>query len=189
MTTQSASPDEPEGTRILRRSEETLAYKNRFMEVRHTRAEFGSFTKDYFVVHFGPRVGVIIVKDGKVLLVRQYRFLIDGLSWEIPGGTVDAGETLEQAALRECKEETGLACCNLRKLAVYYPGLDNVENRTTIFLAEDDGRFSNFSANEAEVEDLMWIPLNECMRMIRDEEILDAMSVTGLMAYQVFLVG
>jgi ADP-ribose pyrophosphatase len=57
-----------------------------------------------------PRVavGAIVIKDGQVLLVRRGQPPSEGL-WAIPGGRVHLGETLQQAAEREIKEETGLS--------------------------------------------------------------------------------
>jgi len=53
------------------------------------------------------RVAAVIVKDGQVLLVRHEK---DGQTyWLLPGGGVDAGETLHEALVREVREETGLA--------------------------------------------------------------------------------
>jgi len=52
--------------------------------------------------------GVAIVKDGKILLLRRSIDDFLGGYYELPGGGVDDGETIEQAAMREVKEETGL---------------------------------------------------------------------------------
>jgi ADP-ribose pyrophosphatase len=49
-------------------------------------------------------VGAVVVKDGRVLLVRRANEPSRGL-WSIPGGTVELGETLAQAAAREVWEE------------------------------------------------------------------------------------
>jgi 8-oxo-dGTP diphosphatase len=54
-----------------------------------------------------PGVGVVVVEDGRILLVQRGREPGRGL-WAVPGGKVDLGESLIQAARREAKEETGL---------------------------------------------------------------------------------
>lgn len=48
-------------------------------------------------------------KHDRVVLIRQYRYPIDGFVYEFPAGLVDAGETYGQAAVREMHEETGLS--------------------------------------------------------------------------------
>lgn len=57
-----------------------------------------------------PRVavGAIVFKDNKILLVRRGKPPADNL-WAIPGGRVEIGETLQEAAEREILEETGIA--------------------------------------------------------------------------------
>jgi ADP-ribose pyrophosphatase len=169
--------------RKIRFSAPVVAHRNPFMEIRHTHADFGGFSKDYYVVHFGPRVGVVALHDEKLLLVRQYRFLVNGLSWEIPGGKVEPDETPEVAGARECLEETGVTCRNLKRLVAYYPGLDNVENRTTLLCTEDVLQPAKFASNAAEVEDIAWIPFGECLQMVFAEKILDALTVVGILSY------
>lgn len=50
--------------------------------------------------------GVVLEKDGKYLLIQEKKPDVYG-TWNLPGGRVDVGETLEQAAKREAKEESG----------------------------------------------------------------------------------
>jgi len=52
-------------------------------------------------------VGAVIIKDGKILLEKRKNDPGKG-KWSIPSGLVELGETVEQTALREVKEETGL---------------------------------------------------------------------------------
>ena len=162
-----------------------LDYKNRFMEVHYTHADFGTFEKDYFVVDLGPRCGVVALQEGRVLLTKQYRFLIDDFTWEIPGGRVDDGESPEQAVVRECIEETGVRCTELVPLVVYYPGLDNFNNRTSLFSSERTEIVASFVPNDSEVVEIRWTPLDQCLEMVFLGEILDALTVAGLLAYKV----
>lgn len=52
-------------------------------------------------------VGGVVIRDGRVLLARRAREPLQG-QWSIPGGHVEWGETLEQAVVRELREETAL---------------------------------------------------------------------------------
>ena len=66
-----------------------------------------------------PRVGVaaIILKDGRVLLIRRKGVHGEG-SWSTPGGHLEFGETPEQCAIRETREEVGIEITNVRFIAV-----------------------------------------------------------------------
>jgi 8-oxo-dGTP pyrophosphatase MutT (NUDIX family) len=168
-----------------RTTKPSLLHSNPFMRITRVDADFGKFSKSYYVVTFGPRCGVVAVRDGKILLVQQYRFLVDRLCWEIPGGKVESDETPAEAARRECREETGVDCETLEPLLVYYPGLDNVENRTSLFVCHDPESGESFAPTHDEVTACDWVPLRQAIRMVFDGEILDAMSVAGLMGYAV----
>lgn len=63
-------------------------------------------------------VGGVLVRDGRVLLIRRGKPPLFG-RWVVPGGTVEFGETLEQALVREMKEETALAVEPLEVLTVF----------------------------------------------------------------------
>jgi len=68
----------------------------------------------------GPAVGVgaVIVDEGRVLLIRRGKPPLQG-RWVVPGGTVELGETLEEAVVRELREETGLEVRPLALVTVF----------------------------------------------------------------------
>ena len=167
----------------LQITERQTTYSCPFMEIYHRRAQFDGFAKDYYVVSFKRRGGIVAVQNGNVLLVRQYRFLINGHSWELPGGTIEDAENMEHGLIRECFEETGVRPRRLQPLVVYYPGLDNVDNRTTVFYSENVEIAGPFKGNPAEVSQIAWIPFDTCLQMVFSQQILDAMTVAGLLAY------
>ena len=85
-----------------------------------------------------PTVDLIIRAGGGIVLVRR-RF--PPLGWALPGGFVDAGETLEAAAAREALEETGLVVRLGRQFHTYSDPARDPRRHTisTVFLAEADG--------------------------------------------------
>jgi ADP-ribose pyrophosphatase len=74
------------------------------------------------IVRHGPSVVLIPVDgNGHVVLIRQYRASVDRELWEFPAGRVDAGESPEDAARRECEEEIGLVPRDIARLGGWYP--------------------------------------------------------------------
>ena len=116
-------------------SEEHDIFQNKFLRLYSVEADFGKFSKEYFVVDKGQRAGVIILRDDEVLLVSQYRFLINDMSWELPGGGRSNGESYEQAAIRECKEEAGITCNSLTPVFQYQQGIETTIAPAHIFYA------------------------------------------------------
>ena len=73
-------------------------------------------------------VGAIIIEAGRVVLVKRAHPPIQG-QWSIPGGVLEIGETVRQAALREAREETGLIVEPGELLGVYDRILRDPEHR------------------------------------------------------------
>jgi len=63
-------------------------------------------------------VGAVIVNDGRALLIRRGQAPLLG-EWSLPGGVLECGETLREAAIREAQEETGLTVEVGEMLGVY----------------------------------------------------------------------
>lgn len=158
-------------------------HRNPFGTVRAVRTDFGDFRKSYYVVDFGARAAVVAVRNRRILLTAQYRHLIDGVAWEIPGGRVDEGESPAKAAVRECAEEAGVRCRRVRRLLTYLPGLDNVDNPTTIFLSTETTDVKSFLPDPRETLAVAWVPLNDCLALIRDAAVCDCVTAMGILAF------
>ena len=89
--------------------EQKLAYKGRKFdyEVVKLRLPNGAVGEWECVRHPGGALAVPVTADGKFVLVRQYRFTVEGRLLEFPAGTVEAGESPFETIKREIEEETG----------------------------------------------------------------------------------
>ncbi len=76
-----------------------------------------------------------VTKDGKVLLVRQYRPAVERYTLELPSGHVENGESPEDAARRELLEETGFEAGKLENLGSLIPDTGRLSNQLWCFMA------------------------------------------------------
>jgi len=162
-----------------------VVYENPYQRVCSVNVDFGSHNKQIFVNEHGTRVGVLFIRGLEVLLVSQYRLLPHALSWEIPGGRIEEGETPNQGAQREALEEAGLRPRQLHPLVFFIPGLDTCDNPTHVFWCDDfivDA--GAFHRDPYEIEGLRWMPLETCLDMVFKHEIMDSMTITTLLAWK-----
>jgi len=115
--------------------------------------------------------------------VRQYRLPAEKDMWELPAGRLDAGEKPIQAAKRELKEETGYAANKWTKLASYFASPGYVQERMTIFLAEDltEGEATPMDDERIEVR---WFKRKELAEMIAKGEIEDGKTLIGFLTWR-----
>ncbi len=80
---------------------------------------------------------VPITPDHQLIMIEQYRHGSQSISLEIPGGMIDSGETAEQAAIRECIEESGYAVTELISLGNLSPNPAILNNRLHTYYGVD----------------------------------------------------
>lgn len=137
----------------------------------------------YGVVDCGPCVGILpVANDGRVVLVRQFRYVSQKRTWEMPTGGVKPGETLEQAARRELEEECGLVAGKLESLGAFETSKSIVNETAHLFKATalESGRSA---PEDTEQIDLEAVTLEEALRRCDAGEIMDSMTVVALLRY------
>jgi 8-oxo-dGTP pyrophosphatase MutT (NUDIX family) len=131
---------------------------------------------DHHVVRM-PReaAGTIMVRDGRVLLMYRHRFITDTWGWEIPAGAVDAGETLEDGAVREALEESGWEPQTLSRLCHFFPANGVLGQTFHIFVSRDAvHRGEPTDVNES--TRIEWFTPHEVRRLLETGEISDGLS-------------
>jgi 8-oxo-dGTP diphosphatase len=119
--------------------------------------------------------GVVVKQDSKYLLVQEKQPKAYGL-WNLPAGRVDVGDTIEQTAVKEAKEETGFDVELIRKLAIF-------QDRATIpprhaFEAKIIG--GTLQIPEDEILDAGWFTFSEIEAMkdkLRSPWVLEAVQM------------
>ena len=123
-----------------------------------------------------PSVNVVVENDqGEILLIRRS----DNNNWALPGGAIDIGESLTQAAIREVKEETGITCQITGLVGIYTDPkhiilyTSNNEARQEFSVVMTARRIAGKPETSSESSEVVWIfrndlesyPMHESMRL------------------------
>ena len=157
-------------------------YRNPWISVREVQVQFPNGHQGiYGVVTCAPAVGVLPFVDADhVLLVRQFRYVIQRLTWEMPTGAVNPGESCEAAANRELAEEAGFRSDRLQWVSTFNTSKSVVDEEAVLFLAHD---LHPVIAEADETEQIVTavFPFDEVLAMVESSEIVDAMTVIAVL--------
>jgi ADP-ribose pyrophosphatase len=134
------------------------------------------------VIRHPPSAVIVPVPEpGHVILIRQYRHAVSRWLWELPAGSVDDGETPEQAARRECQEEIGQVPDTVVRLGSMFPTPGYCDEEMVFFRVSGLTEPSE-SAERDEDEDIevRVFAMTDVRDMIRRGEITDMKTVIGL---------
>jgi ADP-ribose pyrophosphatase len=145
----------------------------------------GQVANREIVEHPGAVAVVARTDQGHVLLVRQFRYAVNEFSLELPAGCLDVpGEEVTTAIIRELSEETGYAARHLIYLGCIHSSPGFSSERTHLFVTEGLTRARDAHPAEDEFLDLLEVPFEEALAMIKRGEIKDAKTIAGLLWVQ-----
>lgn len=160
-----------------------VVYQNPWMTVQEDRVQLpnGRTTIYGVVTPVNNFVGVVPLLDpASVVLVRQYRYTQQEVTWEIPSGAFHPKESPTQAARRELREEAGYQAGRLALLSVMRSNKAFMRDLGHIFLAEDLSA-SHAACDATEEIECSVMPLREALAMVARHEITDCVSIIGLL--------
>lgn len=97
----------------------------------------GSTGSYYYVRSAGSAIVIPITTDGHFVLVRQYRYLEQGVSLEFPGGSTNNSDAFRETAIEELKQETGFEPQTIRDIGFFYPCKGVTNELCRVFVATD----------------------------------------------------
>jgi ADP-ribose pyrophosphatase len=118
--------------------------------------------------------------DGRIDLVRQYRYPVDAHIWELPAGRLDHGETPEDGARRELEEEVGLRALSLEPLMVFWTTPGFCDEVMHLFRATDLQPVPPRPDEDEDIE-VARFTLAEARAMMARGEIREAKTVLALL--------
>ena len=135
-----------------------------------------------FVTHPGATCIVAVDEDDNILMVKQYRYPISKIMYEVPAGKLDFGEDPINCAKRELEEETGYKANNFDLIGSLYPAPAYSNEIIYIYLATE---LIKTNLNLAEDEFLVCekIKINKVLEMIMSGQITDAKTQIAVLKY------
>jgi ADP-ribose pyrophosphatase len=162
-------------------------YHGRAFNIQRDLIQRPNGQQTYDTVHHIGAVAMIPVDaDGKILFVRQYRHAARRRLLELPAGTLEEGEPVEDTAQREMREEVGMAPGQLTKLAEFFLAPGYSTERMHIFVAEQLSP-EKLPGDEDEDLEIEQLTLDEAFSAIQSGEIEDAKTMLGLFLFRDFL--
>lgn len=140
----------------------------------------GSTSTREWIKHPGAAAVLPVFENGDVMLVRQFRYPVSQIFYEVPAGKIDRGEEAGSTARRELKEEAGLTCRHFQYIGQFYPGIGYSDELIHLYTAWDIDAFDQ-QVDEDEFLLKERIPFCDAVNMVHSGEISDGKSMVTLL--------
>ena len=162
-------------------SSETV-YDGTFLDVRKDIVNLpdGNTSTREWINHPGAACIIPIMPDGKLALIKQYRYPVQSTMIELPAGKLDVGEKPEVCAIRELEEEIGYLADKLTFVTKIHPAIGFANEEMWIFLAENLVK-SQINTDHDEFVELMPTSIEDAVRMVWNGAITDVKTIIGIL--------
>jgi len=157
-------------------------YQGSFLDVRRDEVSLpnGKRSIREWINHPGAACMIPILPDGRIGLIKQYRYPVQAEMIELPAGKLDPGEDPEMCARRELEEEIGYTAGQMTFVCNIHPAIGFANEKMWIYLAE------NLTKTESHTDDdefLELIPttIDDAIEMVWNSVITDVKTMIGLL--------
>jgi ADP-ribose pyrophosphatase len=143
----------------------------------------GTTAEREVVLHRGAVALLAFVDRDHICLVKNGRYAVGKTLLEVPAGTIDAGESPDETAARELREETGYDAGSIRRVAEWFVSPGVMNERMYLYVCED---LRPGTADRQPDEDLepVIVPWDEALRMAADGRMEDAKTMLAILLWQ-----
>lgn len=158
-----------------------IGFEGRLLQVNIDTVKLpdGSESTRELIHHPGAVAVIPILDDGRIVFVKQYRYPIASILYELPAGKLDRGEDPDFCAKRELSEETGYSAQNWRKLTsiVTTPGF--TDEVIHLYVARNLEKHEQHT-DEDEFIEIVAFTAEQVKQMVLNGEIYDAKTLSAL---------
>jgi ADP-ribose pyrophosphatase len=154
------------------------------LEVDRVRLPNGSETTREVVRHAGAAVVLPKHDDGRVVLVRQYRYPMAEVLLELPAGKIDPGETPAECAARELAEEIGWRAGQIHELGSFFTTPGFTDEVLHAYVATELEPAPDVVADPDEAIEIVTMKVDEALAACRDGNIRDGKTIAVLLMAQ-----
>jgi ADP-ribose pyrophosphatase len=155
-----------------------------WLTVRKDKCETpgGKIIPSFYVMEYPDWANAFcLTKDGKVVMVKQYRHGLGEEGIELPGGVVEENESFEEGVKRELLEETGFSFEKIEYLGNISANPSTTNNLMHMFLATGGEKVAEQSLDEEEEVDVLIMTLAEVKLLVREHKIRQSLHVNCIM--------
>jgi ADP-ribose pyrophosphatase len=161
--------------------ESEYLYNEPWLTIRKEKCELpnGKIMPAYYTLEYPSwACAFALTKEGKVVMVKQYRHGLGVISTELPGGVVDKGETPEKAIARELKEETGYEFESYEYIGKICANPATTNNYMYMYIAKGGVKVSEQSLDETEDVEVLFYTIDELKELVKSNNIVQALHCT-----------
>ena len=173
--------------KILKRK---TAYKGRITQIEEVDIDFGNgSTATFELVNFSMVTGVTILpidENNFVYMVKQFKLGVKERIISLPSGGLNKGEDPLEVAKKEIQEEIGFKSKNIKLMFRGHSSPGYIGSIPGYFYLAKDLMPSKIEGDEIEDIEVIKLPLDKVLQMIKSGEIIDSKTISAILYYKTF---